>query len=419
MDESDFDEIVELPRMLNNWSLDYLENIDTSKYPFPNTLWHIKPAKEIALKTSAMLIVGVIGIFLNSVILIILLKNRWLWTASNCLIGNLALTDLFTLVCCPWFMLVRDFYQNYVLKNFGCRFEGFFQASFLLSSVCAILLVSYDRLAAAALTVEARVTLKTAPRLIIASWILATGFSLPWAVKRDYVERQWLDHLETFCMEDVAILGLFWHFLLTLLVWVPLGLMVITYGTIMWRLEKSTRELTSRGGGQFVVKARARAMRITSRVLLAAVLCRIPYTTLIYWKNNSETPINSVEGTYAVMWFVANFLMYLNCAVNPLIYGFTNARFRKAMDRTPGIACFKFGSWCCVFTLFSRKQIQITDKNTEKIFVIGKSPKPRQKLSRAIKNILHINTDHVEFIVKVDEVTTKPTKVTPIKTEHA
>lgn len=41
-------------------------------------------------------------------------------------------------------------------------------------------------------------------------------------------ERQWLDHLETFCMEDVAVLGIFWHFLLTLLVWVPLGLMVIT-----------------------------------------------------------------------------------------------------------------------------------------------------------------------------------------------
>lgn len=60
-----------------------------------------------------------------------------------------------------------------------------------------------------------------------------------------------------------------------------------------------------------------------------------------------------VEGAYAVMWFVANYLMYLNCAINPLIYGFTNARFRKAMDRTPGIACFKFGSWCCIFTMVS------------------------------------------------------------------
>lgn len=103
---------------------------DTSQEPFPNTLWHVKPAREIALKTTAMLVVGLAGIFLNSIILIVLVRNKWLWSASNCLIGNLALTDLLTLILCPWFMLVRDFFQAYVLKNFGCRFEGFLQGIF-------------------------------------------------------------------------------------------------------------------------------------------------------------------------------------------------------------------------------------------------------------------------------------------------
>nr|XP_021189735.2 neuropeptide receptor 22 [Helicoverpa armigera] len=415
MDDCNFDDVD--TKSVSNLTADDVANIDTSQIPFPNTLWHVKPAQEIALKTTAMLVIGVAGIFLNSIILIILIRNKWLWSASNCLIGNLALTDLMTLVICPWFMLVRDFYQNYVLKNFGCRFEGFLQASFLLSSVCAILLVSYDRMAAAALTAEARITIKAAPRLIIASWFCSCALSLPWTIKRYYMERQWLDYLESFCVEDVAVLGIYWHFILMLLVWVPLGLMLITYGTIMWRLESSVRELSARGGGRSIARARSRALRITACVLLAGVACRVPYTALIYWRNNLEPLINAVEGSYEIMWFSANFLMYMNCAVNPLIYGFTNARFRKAMDRTPGIACFKFGMWCCICTMLNKKRVQIEDKNTEKVFVIGNSPKPDKKLSRAIKNILHIKKDCLDFSIKADEVTTKPTKVTPVKTE--
>ncbi|XP_063365345.1 red-sensitive opsin [Cydia amplana] len=411
----DYDELA----VKTNWSYDYLLDIDTSQFPFPNTLWHVKSPKEIALKTTPMLIIGVFGIFLNSVILITLAKNRWLWTASNYLIGNLAVTDLMTLLFCPWFMLVRDFYQNYVLKNFGCRFEGFMQATMLLAAVGAVMLVCYDRMAAAALTADARVTKSAAPKLIIISWVAAILLSLPWIIKREYVERQWLDHLETYCVEDVKFLGIYWHFTLSMLVWIPLGVMVLTYGTIMWKLEWSARRL--RGSGLTAARARRRAMRITACVLLAAVFCRLPYTLLIYWRNNNSMTINSVDGIFSIIWFAGNLLMYFNSAINPLIYGFTNLRFRRAMDRTPGIACCRFGSWCCVCAMLKRKQTppSVGDKNSEKIFVIENSPKPNRKLTKAIKNVLRINKDTLELsIPKADDITGKPTKVTPLKPDN-
>lgn len=74
-----------------------------------------------------MVFIATFGIILNSIILMIISKNRWLWTASNYLVGNMAIVDLLTLIFCPWFWLVRDFYQNFVLANFGCRFDGFLQ----------------------------------------------------------------------------------------------------------------------------------------------------------------------------------------------------------------------------------------------------------------------------------------------------
>ncbi|CAG4959981.1 unnamed protein product [Parnassius apollo] len=406
-------------RYYSNWSADDLNNIDTSVFPFPNTLWHVKSAKEIALKSSAMLVVSIMGIFLNTVIITILIKNKWLWTASNYLVGNLALVDLLTLVVCPWFMLVRDFYQNYVLRTFGCKFEGFLQATFLLASVGAVMLVSYDRLAAAVMNADARVTKAAAPKLIVASWALAVILSLPWSINREFVMRQWTNYLEMYCAEDLNVLTVYWHFIIILLVWLPLGLMIITYGTIMWRLEWSSRELSSRGGGQMVTKVRGRAMKITACVLLAAAICRMPYTVLVYWRNNLSLEINSVDGAYSVMWFIANYLIYFNCAINPLIYGFTNTRFRRAMDRTPGVAWFNFGSWCCMCATFNMKKGPPPDKNMANIFVIENSPRPNKKLSRVIKNILLINRDTVELsLPKVEEVTTKPTKITPLKVDN-
>lgn len=54
-----------------------------------------------------------------------------------------------------------------------------------------------------------------------------------------------------------------------------------------------------------------------------------------------------------------------------------------------------------------------------KIFVIENSPRPNKKLSRVIKNIFHINRETVELsLPKVEEVTTKPTKITPLKVEN-
>ena len=65
-----------------------------------------------------------------------------------------------------------------------------------------------------------------------------------------------------------------------------------------------------------------------------------------------------------------------------------------------------------------KKKQSIQPNNIEKIYVIETSPRPKRKISGMVKNFLHINRQSVELsIPKVDEATTKPTKVTPLKTE--
>lgn len=68
---------------------------------------------------------------------------------------------------------------------------------------------------------------------------------------------------------------------------------------------------------------------------------------------------------------------------------------------------------------YKTKLIVPDNKNTEKIFVVEDTPKPAKKLSKVFKNVLNHNKDCLEFTEKIDEATTKPTKVTPLKSENA
>lgn len=61
------------------------------------------------------------------------------------------------------------------------------------------------------------------------------------------------------------------------------------------------------------------------------------------------------------------------------------------------------------------KKQSLQHNNIERIFIIGASPKANKKLTRVMKNFLHINRQTIELSgAKADEVT-KPTKITPLK----
>lgn len=69
------------------------------------------------------------------------------------------------------------------------KFLGFFEtfsALFVLSGISAVILVAYDRMALVALTADARITKRTAPRIIAISWIISVCLAIPWIVFRRF-----------------------------------------------------------------------------------------------------------------------------------------------------------------------------------------------------------------------------------------
>lgn len=78
-------------------------------------------------------------------------------------------------------------------------------------------------------------------------------------------------------------------------------------------------------------------------VVITFVILRIPFTALIFFRNkllqNNDKMANQIQGSFQTLWYISHYLLYLNAAVNPIIYGLTNDNFRRAYCQTP----FSFG----------------------------------------------------------------------------
>ncbi|XP_050080609.1 neuropeptide FF receptor 2-like [Anopheles maculipalpis] len=313
---------------------DEYPSMDFTVYDYPREIWRLKPGWEVTLKTITFIPLILFGVLGNAILCYILVQIRALRTPTNLLIVNLAVADLATLVICPLMFMFHDFYQNYVLGAIGCKTEGFLQGSLLITSVLCLCAISYDRLTAIVFPKRSRLTKRGAAVLIVASWIGGFLLALPLSLYRAYRERQWKNYLETYCAENTTFLPSYWHVLIGALVWFPLLVMFCCYSLIFLKLDRYERRVL-RKEHPISVSYKRKVAKTLFIVLIVFVLLRIPFTTLVFIRYNRylNDNQNQIGNDFLVLWYVSHYLMYLNAALNPLIYGLTNENFRKAFRK--------------------------------------------------------------------------------------
>uniref|UniRef100_A0A182PGB8 G-protein coupled receptors family 1 profile domain-containing protein n=1 Tax=Anopheles epiroticus TaxID=199890 RepID=A0A182PGB8_9DIPT len=308
--------------------------MDFTVYDYPREIWRLKPGWEVALKTITFVPLILFGVLGNAILCSTLVQIRALRTPTNLLIANLALADLATLVICPLMFMFHDFYQNYVLGAVGCRTEGFLQGSLLITSVLCLCAISYDRLTAIVFPKRSRLTKRGAVVLIVLCWTGGFLIALPLSMYRAYRERQWKNYLETYCAENTTFLPSYWHVLIGALVWFPLLVMFCCYSLIFLKLDRYERRVL-RKEHPISVSYKRKVAKTLFIVLIVFVLLRIPFTTLVFIRYNRylNDNQNQIGNDFLILWYVSHYLMYLNAALNPLIYGLTNENFRKAFRK--------------------------------------------------------------------------------------
>ncbi|XP_053685931.1 neuropeptide FF receptor 2-like [Sabethes cyaneus] len=315
--------------------------MNVSIYDYPREIWYIIPFWEIMIKTVTFIPVITFGIFGNAALLCIICTLRPLRTPTNILIANLAVVDLATLIVCPIMFMLHDFYQNYVMGPAGCKLEGFLEGSLLITSVLCLCAISYDRLTAIVLPKKSRLNVRGVSVLIFFAWFVGFSLALPLTIFRNYKERQWHNFLETFCAENTSFLPRYWHVLIGALVWFPLTVMICCYSIIFLKLDRYERRVLSREHPISVCykKKVAKSLFI---VLVVFIVLRIPFTTLVFIRYNRyvNESTNQIGQDFLILWYVSHYMMFVNAAVNPVIYGLTNDNFRKAYNKTKIWRCF-------------------------------------------------------------------------------
>ncbi|XP_063708800.1 neuropeptide FF receptor 2 [Culicoides brevitarsis] len=332
-----------------NLLLDTLErpncDFNSSHWDFPNVIWIRNSASEISVKVLTLFPVVIFGIIANSALLFIIFHHRSMRTSpTNILIANMATADLLTLVICPLMFILNDTYQNYQLGTVGCRTEGFLQGAFLITSVLNLCGISYDRLSAIVvpLVANTRMTVKSTKIFVVISWITGSGLALPLIVYRNFVVRQWKNFTEKFCAENVAVLSIYWHIIIATLVWIPLIVMITSYVAIFLKLSHYEKQLLKRENPISVLHKK-KITKVLFILLVTFVFLRVPFTLLIFWRQFKlqHATINQANGYFQFLWYISHYLMFVNAAVNPVIYGLMNGNFKRAFAQTSFCAGWK------------------------------------------------------------------------------
>ncbi|XP_015438961.1 PREDICTED: neuropeptide Y receptor type 2 [Dufourea novaeangliae] len=312
------------------------EDIDTSKHPFPSEIWEIRPTWEVVLKILSVLPIVVIGSLANSGLIYVVVKEKSLRTTTNLLIVNMCIADLGTCLICPWMFLCIDLFQNYILGAVGCRLDGSLVHALTLVAVFNLSAISYDRVSAIVFNCSGKLTRKMTHVLLVATWIAGIAVAIPLIYFRRYYERQWKNYLETYCTEDTALVYPYWHIFAGLSVWAPLGIMAICYSAILIKLDRYESQAL-RSKYPIVVKYKGRVAQVLALIVLAFIICRVPFTALIIRRAQllQATPKPGQAESMYPLWYVSRYLVLVNAVINPLLYGCSSSSLRKELALCP------------------------------------------------------------------------------------
>lgn len=286
----------------------------------------------------------------------------------------MAVADLLSLIVNPVLFLFEEIFQSYKLGAIGCKTEGFIEGTFLITSVMTLCFISKDRLTAIASPTEKRLNRKTVKLAILSTWIVGIGLSIPFAVFRNYREREWKDFLECYCAEQLEFLLLYWHVLLIALVWIPSAVLIICYAIIFWKLrnhEKTRRKRQQNSASRNQLqRSYKQKFALTSLVVVVSfVVLRIPFSTFVFIRYNryQNDESSEISESLKTLWYTARYMIFVDCALTPVIYGIMNENFRKAIRLTWIYNC------CCKLKAARRIEIFTISRNKYEISVISQN----------------------------------------------
>ncbi|KAM7176619.1 thyrotropin-releasing hormone receptor [Macrochelys suwanniensis] len=301
-----------------------------------------------------LLICG-LGIVGNIMVVLVVLRTKHMRTPTNCYLVSLAVADLMVLVAAGLPNITESLYGSWVYGYVGCLCITYLQYLGINASSCSITAFTVERYIAICHPIKAQFlcTFSRAKKIIIFVWAFTSIYCTLWFFLLDLNTIVYKDTVIVSCGYKVSRsyyspiymmdFGIFYV--------VPMILATVLYGLIArilflnpipsdpkenpkTRKNNSTHQnktmnskMTNRGFSSTIASRRQVTKMLAVVVILFAFLW-MPYRTLVVVNSFLSNPFQE-------NWFLlfCRICIYLNSAINPVIYNLMSQKFRASFKK--------------------------------------------------------------------------------------
>ncbi|XP_030405465.1 thyrotropin-releasing hormone receptor isoform X2 [Gopherus evgoodei] len=301
-----------------------------------------------------LLICG-LGIVGNIMVVLVVLRTKHMRTPTNCYLVSLAVADLMVLVAAGLPNITESLYGSWVYGYMGCLCITYLQYLGINASSCSITAFTVERYIAICHPIKAQFlcTFSRAKKIIIFVWTFTSIYCTLWFFLLDLNTVVYKDTIVVSCGYKVSRsyyspiymmdFGIFYV--------VPMILATVLYGLIARilflnpipsdpkenpkiRKNNSTHQnktmnskMTNRGFSSTIASRRQVTKMLAVVVILFAFLW-MPYRTLVVVNSFLSNPFQE-------NWFLlfCRICIYLNSAINPVIYNLMSQKFRASFKK--------------------------------------------------------------------------------------
>ncbi|XP_056598167.1 thyrotropin-releasing hormone receptor b [Triplophysa dalaica] len=328
-----------------------MENFTVSNETLETWTDHSVEYKVIsALIVFLICALGIVG---NVMVILVVLTTKHMRTPTNGYLVSLAVADLMVLIAAGLPSIADSLFGTWIFGHPGCLCITYFQYLGINASSCSITAFTIERYIAICHPIKAQFlcTLSRAKKIIIGVWVFTSLYCVMWFYLSDIQQVVYKDVTIVTCAYKVSrnLYLPIYFFDFGIFFVLPLTLATVLYGLIarilflnplpsdlkedknghhnFTRAKKNNIKNSSRCSSTTAASRRQVTKMLAVVVILFAVLW-MPYRTLVV--------VNSfLQEGYLDIWFLlfCRTCVYLNSAINPLIYNAMSQKFRAAFRR--------------------------------------------------------------------------------------
>uniref|UniRef100_A0A8B9ELZ4 Thyrotropin-releasing hormone receptor n=1 Tax=Anser cygnoides TaxID=8845 RepID=A0A8B9ELZ4_ANSCY len=296
------------------------------------------PRQPLELQVVTILLVLLIcgvGIAGNVMVVLVVLRTKHMVTPTNCYLVSLAVADLIVLLAAG-LPNISDVVASWVYGYAGCLCITYLQYLGINISAWSITAFTVERYIAICHAIKAQLlcTVSRAKRIVSSLWLFTSVYCLMWFFLVDTTQVTFSDGAQVTCGYRVSRSLYMPIYFLDFAVFyvIPLGLATVLYGLIARILFMSPLPSTPHFSTiclfLFLSIPSNKVTKMLAVVVVLFALLWMPYRTLVVVNSFMDPP-------YLNIWFLlfCRTCIYLNSAINPIIYNLMSQKFRAAFRK--------------------------------------------------------------------------------------